>query len=191
MVLLSPPEVGKSAQTVRTAERLGIPAIPTGDIFRASVTGTIELSTQAKVCTDKGEYVPGSITNAMMTDRVAQADRENGFLLDGYPHTIVQIGKLDSMLEASDLVLNVIAEITAGTETIVARLLKRAGKRGYANGAEPAVHRRLEICVEPMAPPAGLYTERGLLVQVDGMGKIDVVTSRIMEALASHDITGS
>ena len=191
MVLLGPPGAGKGTQAARIAERLGIPAISTGDIFRANVAGATELGTQAKAFMDKGEYVPDSITNAMVADRIAQADCENGFLLDGYPRTTAQVGELDSMLKASGLALDVVVEITADAEAVVARLLKRAGEQGRADDTEPVIRRRLEVYAESTAPLADLYAERDLLVQVDGMGEIDVVTGRIMEALASRGITGS
>ena len=191
MVLLGPPGAGKGTQAARIAERLGIPAISTGDIFRANVAGATELGTQAKAYMDKGEYVPDSITNAMVADRIAQADCENGFLLDGYPRTTAQVGELDSMLKASGLTLDVVVEITADAEAVVARLLKRAGEQGRADDTEPVIRRRLEVYAESTAPLADLYAERDLLVQVDGMGEIDIVTGRIMEALAARGITGS
>ena len=191
MVLLGPPGAGKGTQAARIAERLNIPAISTGDIFRANVAGATELGTQAKAYMDKGEYVPDSITNAMVADRIAQADCANGFLLDGYPRTTAQVGELDSMLKAAGLALDVVVEITADAEAVVARLLKRAGEQGRADDTEPVIRRRLEVYAESTAPLADLYAERGLLVQVDGMGEIDVVTGRIMEALASRGITGS
>ena len=191
MVLLGPPGAGKGTQAARIAERLSIPAISTGDIFRANVAGATELGTQAKAYMDKGEYVPDSITNAMVADRIAQADCENGFLLNGYPRTAAQVGELDSMLKASGLALDVVVEITADAEAVVARLLKRAGEQGRADDTEPVIRRRLEVYAESTAPLADLYAERDLLVQVDGMGEIDVVTGRIMEALASRGITGS
>ena len=191
MVLLGPPGAGKGTQAARIAERLSIPAISTGDIFRANVAGATELGTQAKAYMDKGEYVPDSITNAMVADRIAQADCENGFLLDGYPRTTAQVGELDSMLKDSGLALDVVVEITADAEAVVARLLKRAGEQGRADDTEPVIRRRLEVYGESTAPLADLYAERDLLVQVDGMGEIDVVTGRIMEALASRGITGS
>lgn len=191
MVLLGPPGAGKGTQAARIAERLGIPAISTGDIFRANVAGATELGTRAKAYMDKGEYVPDSITNAMVGDRIAQNDCVAGFLLDGYPRTTAQVGELDSMLKTSGLALDVVVEITADAEAVVARLLKRAGEQGRADDTEPVIRRRLEVYAESTAPLADLYAERDLLVQVDGMGEIDVVTGRIMEALASRGITGS
>ena len=178
MVLLGPPGAGKGTQAARIAERLGIPAISTGDIFRANVAGATELGTQAKAYMDKGEYVPDSITNAMVADRIAQ-------------RTTAQVGELDSMLEASGLALDVVVEITADAEAVIARLLKRAGEQGRADDTEPVIRRRLEVYAESTAPLADLYAERDLLVRVDGMGEIDVVTGRILEALAARGITGS
>ena len=189
MVLLGPPGAGKGTQAARIAERLSIPAISTGDIFRANVAGATELGTQAKAYMDKGEYVPDSITNAMVACRIAQADCENGFLLDGYPRTTAQVGELDSMLKDSGLALDVVVEITADAEAVVARLLKRAGEQGRADDTEPVIRRRLEVYAESTAPLADLYAERDLLVQVDGMGEIDTVTGRIMEALAARGVT--
>ena len=95
------------------------------------------------------------------------------------------------MLKNSGLALDVVVEITADAETVVARLLKRAGEQGRADDTEPVIRRRLEVYAESTAPLAGIYAERDLLVQVDGMGEIDVVTDRIMEALAARGITGS
>ena len=189
MVLLGPPGAGKGTQAARIAERLGIPAISTGDIFRANVAGATELGTRAKAYMDKGEYVPDSITNAMVADRIAQADCEGGFLLDGYPRTTAQVGELDSMLKDSGLALDVVVEITADAEAVVARLLKRAGEQGRADDTEPVIRRRLAVYAESTAPLAGIYAERGLLVQVAGMGEIDTVTGRIMEALAARGVT--
>ena len=186
MVLLGPPGAGKGTQAARIAERLGIPAISTGDIFRANVAGATELGTQAKAYMDKGEYVPDSITNAMVADRIAQADCENGFLLDGYPRTTAQVGELDSMLKASGLALDVVVEITADAEAVVARLLKRAGEQGRADDTEPVIRRRLEVYAEATAPLAAIYEGRGLLLRVDGMGGVDEVTDRIMAALAAR-----
>ena len=186
MVLLGPPGAGKGTQAARIAERLSIPAISTGDIFRANVAGATELGTQAKAYMDKGEYVPDSITNAMVADRIAQADCENGFLLDGYPRTTAQVGELDSMLKASGLALDVVVEITADAEAVVARLLKRAGEQGRADDTEPVIRRRLEVYAEATAPLAAIYEGRGLLLRVDGMGGIDEVTDRIMAALAAR-----
>lgn len=188
MVLLGPPGAGKGTQAARIAERLSIPAISTGDIFRSNVAGGTELGVQAQEYMDRGEYVPDSITNAMVADRLARPDCREGFLLDGYPRTQAQVGELDAMLAADGLALDVVVEITADAEAVVARLLKRAGEQGRADDTEPVIRRRLEVYAESTAPLAAHYEGRGLLVRVDGIGEIDEVTERLMSALAERGI---
>lgn len=189
MVLLGPPGAGKGTQAARISQRLGIPAISTGDIFRANVAGGTELGQQAKAYMDKGEYVPDSVTNAMVKDRLAQADAADGFLLDGYPRTEAQVHELDRMLADTGLRLDVVLEITADAEEVVARLLKRATEQNRADDTEPVIRHRLEVYAEQTEPLAALYRQAGLLVQVDGMGDIDEVTERIMAALASAGVS--
>lgn len=188
MVLLGPPGAGKGTQAARIAERLGIPAISTGDIFRANVAGESELGLQAKAYMDKGEYVPDEVTNAMVKDRIAQPDAVQGFLLDGYPRTEAQVHELKKMLDAEGLRLDVVLEITADAEVVVQRLLKRATEQNRADDTEPVIRRRLEVYAEQTQPLADLYAEQGLLVRVDGIGEIDEVTARIMETLAGAGV---
>ena len=186
LLILGPPGAGKVTQASRIAEHFGIPAISTGDIFRANVAGGTELGTAAKAYMDKGEYVPDSITNAMVRGRIAEPDCAHGFLLDGFPRTEAQVGELDSMLADSGLVLDAVVEITADTEAVVARLLKRAGEQGRADDTEPVIRHRLEVYSEQTEPLASIYRERGILVQVDGIGEVTEVTERIMDALGSR-----
>lgn len=188
MVLLGPPGAGKGTQAARISERLGIPAISTGDIFRANVAGNTELGQQAKKYMDAGEYVPDSVTNAMVKDRLAADDAAQGFLLDGYPRTEAQVHELDAMLAESGLALDVVLEITAEAEVVVQRLLKRATEQNRADDTEPVIRRRLEVYAEQTEPLAALYESKGLLVRVDGIGDIDEVTERIMSVLASRGV---
>ena len=188
MVLLGPPGAGKGTQAARISERLGIPAISTGDIFRANVAVNTERGQQAKKYMDAGEYVPDSVTNAMVKDRLAADDAAQGFLLDGYPRTEAQVHELDAMLAESGLALDVVLEITAEAEVVVQRLLKRATEQNRADDTEPVIRRRLEVYAEQTEPLAALYESKGLLVRVDGIGDIDEVTERIMIALASRGV---
>lgn len=189
MVLLGPPGAGKGTQAARISQRLGIPAISTGDIFRANVAGATPLGVQAKAYMDKGEYVPDSVTNAMVKDRISQEDAAQGFLLDGYPRTEAQVHELDKMLAAAGLKLDVVLEITADAEVVVQRLLKRATEQNRADDTEPVIRRRLEVYAEQTEPLAALYQNKGLLVRVDGIGEIDEVTERIMAALAQAGLS--
>ena len=186
MVLLGPPGAGKGTQAARIGERLGIPAISTGDIFRAHVAGSTELGRRARAYMDKGEYVPDSVTNAMVADRLAEDDAASGFLLDGYPRTADQVDALERMLSERGEALDVVVEITADADAVVERLLGRAAEQGRADDTEPVIRRRLEVYAEATAPLAAIYEGRGLLLRVDGMGGIDEVTDRIMAALAAR-----
>ncbi|MCK6209881.1 adenylate kinase [Georgenia sp. EYE_87] len=183
LVLLGPPGAGKGTQAARICERLGVPAISTGDIFRANVAEQTELGRRAQRYMDAGEYVPDEVTNAMVRDRLSQADAVDGFLLDGYPRTADQVAELDGMLAHSGTRLDAVVELTADTDEVVARLLKRAAEQGRADDTESVIRRRLEVYAEQTAPLADLYAERGLLVQVDGIGSLDEVTERILTAL--------
>lgn len=189
MVLLGPPGAGKGTQAACVSERLGVPAISTGDIFRANVAGETELGKQAKQYMDRGEYVPDSVTNAMVKDRIAQEDAADGFLLDGYPRTEDQVHELDAMLAEAGLALDVVLEITADNEVVVERLLKRASEQNRADDTEPVIRRRLEVYAEQTAPLAALYEAKGLLVRVDGIGEVDEVTERIMTGLEAAGVS--
>ena len=186
MVLLGPPGAGKGTQAARIGRRLGIPAISTGDIFRAHVAGSTELGRRARAYMDRGEYVPDSVTNAMVADRLAEDDAASGFLLDGYPRTADQVDALERMLSERGEALDVVVEITADADAVVERLLGRAAEQGRADDTEPVIRRRLEVYAEATAPLATIYEDRGLLLRVDGMGGIDEVTDRIMAALAAR-----
>lgn len=183
VVLMGPPGAGKGTQAAVVAERCGIPHISTGEIFRANVGEGTPLGLEAKRYMDAGEYVPDSVTNAMVRDRIAQPDAVGGFLLDGYPRTVDQVGELDSMLAERGEALDVVVEITADTDEVVSRLLERARVQGRADDTEEVIRRRMEVYAEQTAPLTALYGDRGLLVQVDGMGAIDDVTARLLEAI--------
>ena len=184
IVLMGPPGAGKGTQAVLIAERLGIPHISTGEIFRANVDAGTELGKQAQAFMDRGEYVPDSVTNAMVRDRLSQADATKGFLLDGYPRTIDQIDALDAILGDLGTKLDVVVEITADAEAVIARLLKRASEQGRADDTEDVIRRRLEVYAEQTAPLTAVYGSRGLVVRVDGLGSIDEVSQRIVAALS-------
>lgn len=186
LVLLGPPGAGKGTQAARLAERLGIPAISTGDIFRANITGGTELGRKVQEYTSVGALVPDEVTNAMVRDRLAQADTAAGFLLDGYPRNVAQVGELDVILADAGLVLDAAVELTADPQVVVERLLKRAEIEGRVDDTEPVIRHRLDVYAEQTAPIAAVYAERGALVQVDGIGDVDDVTERLLAALSAH-----
>ncbi|WP_084124467.1 adenylate kinase [Demequina sp. NBRC 110054] len=185
-VLLGPPGAGKGTQAARLAEQWQIPAISTGDIFRANVKGQTELGRKAQEYMNAGALVPDEITNAMVRDRLAQDDVANGFLLDGYPRNPDQAVELDSMLSDLGVELDSAIEITADAELVIERLLKRAEIEGRADDTEPVIRKRLEVYATSTAPLTAFYAGRGLLVQVDGIGEVAEVTSRIVGAVEAH-----
>ena len=183
LILLGPPGAGKGTQAEKIGERLAIPAISTGDIFRANVAERTELGQTAQRYMDAGEYVPDEVTNAMVADRLAQDDARTGFLLDGYPRTEPQVAELDRMLAGAGVSLDAVVELTADNDEVVARLLGRAQEQGRADDTESVIRRRLEVYAEQTEPLVRIYRERGLLVEVDGLGEIDEVTERLLRAL--------
>lgn len=181
LILMGPPGAGKGTQAIFIAEKLGIPHISTGDIFRANVGAGTPLGLEAKRFMDAGEYVPDDVTNAMVRDRLTHADCTPGFLLDGYPRTLDQVGELDSMLAATPI--QKVVELTVDVDEVVDRLVKRALEQGRADDNEDVIRRRLEVYAEQTAPLTAVYGERGLLVQVDGMGEVADVTARLLAVL--------
>jgi len=185
LVLLGPPGAGKGTQAARLAEELGVPAISTGDIFRANIKGGTELGRTAQEYSARGALVPDSVTNAMVRDRLAQDDVTNGFLLDGYPRNAAQVEELDAILADQGRALDLAVEITADPEVVVERLLKRAEIEGREDDTEDVVRHRLDVYAEQTAPISQLYSDRGLLAQVDGIGEVDDVTRRLLAAIGS------
>jgi adenylate kinase len=184
LVLLGPPGAGKGTQAKVLSERLGIPAVSTGDILRSNVAGGTSLGREAQTYMDRGDYVPDSVTNAMVRDRLTEPDAAVGFLLDGYPRTTAQVDELDAMLTAAGAKLDRVVEITVDHDEVAARLIRRATEQGRTDDNESVVRRRLEVYAEETAPLAQLYAERGLLVQVEGTGDIDEVTARLLAAVS-------
>ena len=183
LILMGPPGAGKGTQATVIADHLGVPAISTGDIFRANVSQETELGLEAKRYMDAGEYVPDTVTNAMVRDRIAQADAKVGFLLDGYPRTLAQVEELDAMLRELDAELDAVVVLTVDRDEVVQRLLKRAELECRTDDTEEVIRRRQEVYAEQTAPLIEVYADRGLLTEVDGMGAVDEVTARVFSAL--------
>ena len=186
LLLIGAPGAGKGTQAEKLAEAFQIPAISTGDIFRHNVKNETELGKQAKAFMDRGEYVPDSLTNALVRDRLSHADAIEGFLLDGYPRTADQVVELDDILGEQGNKLDVVVQLTADTDEVVRRLLNRAIEQGRADDTEDVIRRRLEVYEEQTAPLTDTYAARGLVVMIDGLGEVAEVTGRILTALAAR-----
>jgi adenylate kinase len=180
---MGPPGAGKGTQARFVADHFGVPAISTGDIFRANVSQGTPLGIEAKRYMDAGEYVPDEVTNRMVRNRIDEADAAPGFLLDGYPRTLAQVEELDGMIGFTGHRLDAVVVLTVDSEELVQRLLHRAQTDGRTDDTEDVIRRRQEVYREQTEPLIGVYRERGLLVEVDGMGEVADVTSRIFAAL--------
>ena len=183
VIIMGPPGAGKGTQAKYVADHFGIPAISTGDIFRANVSQGTPLGVEAQKYMDAGEYVPDEVTDLMVRNRIDEPDAGPGFLLDGYPRTLAQVEELDGMIRFTGHRLDAVVVLTVDPEEIVQRLLQRAQVEGRADDTEEVIRRRQEIYNEQTAPLIEVYRDRGLLVEVDGMGEVDEVTKRIFSAL--------
>jgi adenylate kinase len=183
LLIMGPPGAGKGTQASRIAEHYGIPAISTGDIFRAMKTADTPLAQQVRDIMATGGYVSDAITNEIVADRLAQADCGPGFLLDGYPRTPAQVETLDGFLDGRGESLDAVISLVAEEDEVVSRLLKRAETDGRTDDNEQTIRVRQQVYADQTAPLLDLFRQRGLLVEVDGLGPVDVVSERLFRAL--------
>lgn len=188
LLLIGPPGAGKGTQARHISELYGVPAISTGDIFRANMQQGTPLGVKAKQFIDAGQYVPDDLTNDLVRHRLLEADAHGGFLLDGYPRTAAQVEELDKLLGAQGHSLDVVVLLVADSDEIVDRLSKRAREQDRSDDTEEVIRHRLKVYDEQTAPLIDIYGLRGLLVTVDGLGTVDEVTHRIAEALATRGL---
>jgi adenylate kinase len=191
LLLVGPPGAGKGTQAAILADTYGIPAISTGDIFRNNVANETPLGLQVKAIMEAGEYVPDALTNEIVADRLGQPDARAGFLLDGYPRTLDQVNELDRILSAHNAALDVVVLLEADTDEVVARLLKRATEQGRIDDTEEVIRHRMSVYAEQTSPLIDVYDKRNLVVRVNGLGAVDDVTARIVDALAQRNISAS
>ena len=189
LLMIGPPGAGKGTQAALLAQAFSIPAISTGDIFRYNVKNETELGKKAKAFMDRGEYVPDSLTNELVRDRLSHEDAKSGFLLDGYPRTVDQVHELDAILNEGSTSLDVVVQLTADNDELVRRLAKRAEIEGRADDTPEVIRRRLEVYDSQTAPLIDIYAARGLVAMIDGLGEISDVTERIIEALEARGLS--
>ena len=194
LILLGPPGAGKGTQAQRLVDRHGIPQLSTGDMLRAAVKAGTDVGKRAKAVMDAGELVSDEIVNAIVAERIDQADCAKGFILDGYPRTLVQADAVGALLSARGIDLDLVIEVVVDDKALVGRILKRAEQARAAG--EPVrkddnaevFDERLREYYKKTAPLIGYYYAKGKLAGVDGMADIDDVTKSIEALLKAHRI---
>lgn len=189
LLIIGPQGSGKGTQGVRIADAFGIPAVSTGDVFRANVKAGTPLGLQVKAIIDAGDLVPDSLTGDIVRDRLAQADAAGGFLLDGYPRNLGQVGDLDEFLTGRSEELTAVIELAVPREESIERLSLRAAEQGRADDNAESIAKRLAIYESETAPILEVYRARGIVDSIDGVGTLDEITERILSALAARGIS--
>lgn len=185
LVLLGAPGSGKGTQADRLKSTLEVPHISTGDLLRAAVAAGTPLGLKAKAVMDAGQLVSDDIMLGMIEERLTQDDAGNGFILDGYPRNLSQAQALNELLARLRQPLDAVVKLEVPAEEIIGRCEIRFKAQGRADDNPEVVGKRLEVYAEQTAPVAGWYAERGMLKVVDGVGPLDEVSQRIMDALSS------
>ena len=177
IVLLGPPGSGKGTQATRLAEKLGVPHISTGELFRHNINAATPLGLEAKKYLDAGDLVPADLTNALVDDRLNGDDVAQGFILDGFPRTVEQAGALDDMLKRRGLKLDAVLELRVHEDELVARLQSR----GRADDTEDVIRNRFRVYRDETAPLLDYYSAE--LKTVDAVGSPDEVFARALQLL--------
>jgi adenylate kinase len=177
IVLLGPPGAGKGTQAIQLAEKLGIPQISTGDLFRHNISTGTTLGLEAKKYLDAGDLVPATLTNALVDDRLDEADAADGFILDGFPRSVEQAEALHDMLSRRNLKLDAVVEFKVSED----ELLKRLKERGRADDTEDVIINRMNVYRDETAPLLDYYSDE--LKTVDAVGAVDEVFARALSAL--------
>lgn len=188
LLIVGPPGAGKGTQSVRLTNAFRIPAIATGDIFRANIKNQTPLGVEVKAIIDAGDFVPDSLTNDLVASRLREEDCETGFLLDGYPRTVEQLHFLDDLLAAEGTALDAVIQLVADEDEIVSRLLKRAHEEGRTDDTPETIRYRQALYQRETAPLIAIYKERGLVVEIDALGDVDAVGERIKAELNARQI---
>jgi adenylate kinase len=184
LVLLGAPGSGKGTQAARLKEHLQVPHVSTGDLLRAEVAAGSKLGLEAKGIMARGELVSDAILLGMLEDRFSRPDTRGGFILDGYPRNLAQASALGDLLERIGQPMDQAVQLDVDTELLIERIAGRANAEGRADDNPESVRKRLAIYNEQTAPVVEYYRQHGMLTVVDGVGTLDEVFTRILEAIA-------
>lgn len=188
LLIVGPQGSGKGTQGVRIADAFGVPAISTGDMFRAAVTSGSELGNQVKAIIEAGNLVPDELTSAVVSDRLTHDDAAEGFLLDGYPRNLGQVRDLDAFLAGRGESLDAVIELSVPRDESISRLTLRAQEQGRTDDTEEVISNRLGIYERETAPILDVYRERGIVDSIDGVGSLDEIAERIVAALEARGL---
>lgn len=186
LVLLGAPGSGKGTQAVRLKEALAVPHISTGELLRAAVAAGTALGQQAKAVMERGELVSDAIVLGMLEERLSQPDVGGGFILDGYPRNLAQADALDALLSRLRQPVDVAVQLDVDQELLIERLAGRAKAEGRADDNPESVRNRLRVYAEQTAPVIEFYRGRGRLVELNGVGGVDDVLQRVLQAIKSR-----
>lgn len=189
LLIVGPQGSGKGTQGSRIAEIFGIPAISTGDLFRANIKNGTDLGKQVQEVIAGGDLVSDELTFALLRDRLNEGDTGSGFLLDGFPRNLEQLGLLDGFLSERSEGLTAVLVLDVPREVSIERLAERARVEGRTDDTEEVIANRLAIYERETTPILEVYRDHGLTDLVDGVGSLDAVTDRIIAALAHRGIT--
>lgn len=184
LVLLGAPGSGKGTQAARLKEHFGVPHISTGDLLRAEVAAGSALGLQAKEVMARGDLVSDDILLGMLEDRFSRDDTRNGFILDGYPRNLAQAAALGELLARLGQPFDAAVQLDVDNELLVERIAGRAQEQGRDDDNPESVRKRLQVYDEQTAPVIGYFREQGQLTVVDGVGTMDEVFARILDAVS-------
>lgn len=181
LLFIGPPGAGKGTQAERVAKRLGIPHVSTGAMFREHVAEGTDLGKKVEAIMAAGDYVPDTVTVAMLKDRLSRADAEGGYILDGFPRTLPQVESLDGLIGEDGLDQVVVFEVDAD------ELTERMLSRGRVDDTEETIRNRFKVYLEQTQPLLDVYEDRGITVPVNGLGEVDEITERVLDAIKAAD----
>jgi adenylate kinase len=180
VVLVGPPGAGKGTQAATLSDKLGVPHISTGDLFRSHIGDDTELGRSVKRYLDAGQLVPDEVTNELVRERLAEPDAQDGFVLDGFPRNVSQADLLKQILAETDRQLDAVIEIQVDEEQLIQRLLAR----GRADDTEDVIRHRQQVYRSDTAPLLDYYQD--ILLTVNGVGEVGEVADRILGALRAR-----
>ena len=184
LLLLGAPGSGKGTQAARLKDSLGVPHISTGDLLRAEVAAGSKLGLEAREVMARGELVSDAILLGMLEERFSRADTGGGFILDGYPRNLAQAAALDALLARIGRPMDFAVQLEVPSELLVERIAGRAKAEGRADDNPDSVRKRLQVYADQTAPVIDFYRQHGQLTVVDGVGGLDEVFTRILEAIS-------